>query len=107
MATGRKAILTAGLGSFAGADPAASQHFGPDAANKTRELRMADAEKGKQAGFDYSFIDFDPQNVPDTLERLKTKLESQHWDAFAVGFGIRGNKVRWSVRMFSVTWLMS
>ena len=92
MAAQRKAILSCGLGRFAANDPNAQAHFGPDAANKTRELLETSIKKANQAGFYIVTIDANPQDPEDTLKRFAETMRGQDFAGVNIGYGVRGHK---------------
>ena len=86
---GRKAILVAGLGRYAKAAPSETAKFG-----NTDEVarKIADnVEKAREAGFDCTVVEMNPNDQVATIELLKRELEAHHWDGFSIRFGIRGN----------------
>ena len=87
--SGRKAILVAGLGRYAKAAPSETAKFG-----NTDEVarKIADnVEKAREAGFDCTVVEMNPNDQVATIELLKRELEAHHWDGFSIGSGIRGN----------------
>ena len=82
MSIERKTILIAGLG-----------RYGPSAsASANKEKVQADIAKAREHGFECSDIECNPEDLSGTLEALKEKLRSQHWDGFNIGYGVRGLK---------------
>lgn len=88
----RRAILSAGLGRYAGLDQSASAHFGPDAGNATRALLQTSLDQADKAGFDVVTVDINPQDIEHSLSRLGQAFKSRHWDAVNFGYGLRGLK---------------
>lgn len=80
MSTPHRSILSAGLGRFAGRDPNAQAHFGPDAGTQARELLASSVQKAKEAGFDVVAFEVDPQEPDKTFERFTEQLKSQEWE---------------------------
>lgn len=110
MAPSRKCVLIAGLGRFVSAVPEAAAKFGPQNINKQMVLDVCwlqccleqlmhsltwiqDIEKARIAGYDCASVDVDPDNPEESVRQIRERLQSQHWDLFIIGFGVRGNKV--------------
>jgi hypothetical protein len=88
----RKAIISSGLGRFAGSDPNAKAHFGPDADAKVKELLSASISKANDAGFDVIAVDANPKDPEDTMKRFEEALGKQDVVGVNIGFGLRGHK---------------
>lgn len=85
-----KKVLIAGLGRFIKADPQGEAHFGPRQNNV--QILQENMARAKEAGYEPSNIDLDPQNVADSLVRWEAELKKEKWDLVVIGYGIRGNK---------------
>lgn len=86
----RKAILTATLAPSTSPSPSSQSRFGtPD---QVKAMVLASVEEATSAGFDISGIALNPADASSSLETLRDKLQSQHWDGFLIGFAVRGNK---------------
>lgn len=81
-ATTQKSILIAGLGKYA--DPTKFP------IHKVEEVLAIEMKKMSEAGLESEHIDLNPNDVADSIRRLKEMIASRDWDAFQVGFAVRG-----------------
>ena len=86
---GHKAILVAGLGRYANAAPSETAKFG--STDEVVRKVAANVEKAREAGFDCTVFEMNPNDQVGTVQMLKRELEAHHWDGFSMGSGIRGN----------------
>lgn len=77
----RKAILSMGLGKFAGGPPAGISNL--------QETIKNQIEGAKELGFDQNVMFLDPQTEAETLERVRAELRKEHYDGIMIGGGIR------------------
>ena len=84
MTTARKNILLAGLGRFVPA--------GVFPNGKNKELAEIEMKKAGEHGFDCTNVDLNPEDVAWSLQTVRTLLETKKWDAFLVGYGVRGTQ---------------
>lgn len=93
MSKPQKAIISSGLGQFAGSDPNAKAHFGPDTQAKVKEMLANSIRKANEAGFDVIAVDANPQDPEDTMKRFSETLrEREDVVGVNIGFGLRGHK---------------
>ena len=92
MAPSTRYILSAGFGRYAQFDANAQARFGPDAGAKARELLATSISKAREAGFEVTACDINPQDPDDSLKRFVEALESREWSGVNVGYGVRGHK---------------
>jgi len=88
MPPSRKKILCAGLGRFVKHPPGFVSPFGtPQEIIKKVD---ADLKNCDEAGFDCYHYEMNPEDLEATLRGFEEKIQTQHWDAISIGFGIRG-----------------
>lgn len=78
----RNSVLIAGLGR--NADPSRFP------IHQVEEVLAAEAKKLRDAGLHSEHIDLDPKDVEESMRRLKDIIATRNWDAFQVGFAVRG-----------------
>ena len=79
----------AGLGRYANAAPSETAKFG--STDEIARKVAANVEKAREAGFDCTVFEMNPNDQVGTVEMLKRELEGYQWDGFSIGSGIRGN----------------
>ncbi|CAK4030976.1 Hypothetical predicted protein [Lecanosticta acicola] len=90
MASSRRNILISGMGRFISADAEAFQKFGPSHLNQ--QQLNADIAQATEAGYDCDTEDINPNDAQDSLKRVRDRLKSKRYDAYIIGYGIRGKK---------------
>lgn len=50
-------------------------------------------EKAKEAGYEVSSMDVNPDKPEESIRQIKDFLQSKHYDLFIVGMGLRSNPV--------------
>lgn len=90
----RLTILSTGIGRPPAAAEGKGFSYPEDLYAKNKALLDADIDRARQIGYDVQTMDLNPNpaQLHETLEQLKEKLRSQHWDGFGIGFGVRANK---------------
>ena len=77
-----KTVLLAGLG-----------RYGPPAdASANLEKGQAELKRAHEAGYETSLLELNPDDVTGSLAALQEALRSKEYDAFLIGFGVRGKK---------------
>ena len=64
----------------------------PDMKARVTSMVHGEVDKAKAENIDVTIVSANPDDIPGTLEKTKTVLQSQQWDGFNVGFGVRGNQ---------------
>lgn len=82
MNTKSKTILIAGLGRYG---PAAS-------ASANISKVQADIRRANEAGYRTQDLELNPNDIAQSVSTVRKTLQSNSFDGFLVGFGVRGNK---------------
>lgn len=78
----RRTVLVAGLGKYA------KVSYSTDEIIRRVEV---DVKQASEMGFDCTTTYINPEDPPTALETVKQALQEQKWDAFSIGYGIRGD----------------
>lgn len=89
MATTRKTVLVAGLGTTVSDTAREAFKFDP---NQTPDLVAAEVEKARAAGVDCSTLFVAPGDDEGQLAKLRVELQRQHWDCISIGYAVRALK---------------
>ena len=81
MSATRKSILVAGIGRFIS---------DPERRDTVMNAIAEDVQRASDHGFDCKVVNLDIDDPTGALQQVKTELSSQHWDAFSIGFEVRG-----------------
>ncbi|CAK1365564.1 unnamed protein product [Cercospora beticola] len=58
----------------------------------SKQMVHDDISNAHTAGYDCTVIDINPSDQEPAKQELQKKLQTQQWDLFVIGFGIRGNR---------------
>lgn len=82
MSTPNKTILVVGLGRFGP----------PNTVNDARAKVQSQLQKAREAGYDTTELQLDPENKAESLEAVREALKLKSFDAMVIGYGLRGFK---------------
>lgn len=86
MATARKTVLVAGLGTAVSDTARETLQIDP---SQTADLVAAEVEKARAGGVDCSVLSIAPGDQADELAKLRVELQRQHWDGISIGYAVR------------------
>lgn len=87
----RRKILVAGLGKYAPKDANSVARFGADLGVLQAQIESSVA-RAIEDGFDITQINVNPAESAraEVIKDLETRLTTQTWDGFIIGYGVRG-----------------
>jgi len=89
MASSRKTILIAGLGTKVSDTVKEEMDIDP---SETLTLVSAEVDKARTSGFDCSVFIVEPWDPVGTLDKFRAELAKQCWDGVSVGYAVRAVK---------------